>query len=318
MKTVGFLISEKENELRRALILEDICKVKNKGKLYFQKGYGEKLGFSDDEIRALGCNVVDKKDIFSCDIICDPKIGDSEDLGNIQNKTIFGWIHATQNYDITQHCIEGSLTVYAWEKMFEKELHVFSENNKIAGKAAILHAMLEYGKTFTGLNVAVLGNGNTAKGAIYALNSINANVKVFSKEKEKEFVENMHEFNVIVNCILWDVTRKDHIIYKEDLKKLPKNALIIDVSCDKAGGIETSIPTTVDNPTYTVDGIMHYVVDHTPTLLFKEASKSISEQVVKYLDDMIEEKENSVLENALIIKEGIIIDKEINKFQNRV
>ena len=201
--------------------------------------------------------------------------------------------------------------------MFENDWHVFSGNNEIAGQAAIYHAMLEYGKTFAGLNVAVLGNGNTARGAVAALNNLNAKIEVFSKEQETEFKDNMNKFNVIVNCILWDVTRKDHIIYKEDLNTLPKNALIIDVSCDRAGGIETSIPTTVDNPTYSVDGVMHYVVDHTPTLLFKDASKSISEQVVKYLDDLIEEKENTVLKNALIIKDGIIIDKEINEYQKR-
>ena len=37
----------------------------------------------------------------------------------MKNKTIFGWIHATQNYDITQKCIDNKLTVYAWEKMYD-------------------------------------------------------------------------------------------------------------------------------------------------------------------------------------------------------
>jgi len=317
MKTVGFLISEKENELRRAIVLEDVAKIKNKDKLSFQQGYGKNLGFSDDDILSLGCHVASKEEVILCDIICEPKIGDSEDLKDIHDRTIFGWIHATQNYDITQSCIDNRLTVYAWEKMFDKDIHVFHGNNEIAGQAAIMHAQLQYGKTFTNLNVAVLGNGNTAKGAISALNSINANVTIFGKEQEKEFVENMHKFDVIVNCILWDVTRQDHIVYKKDLARLPKNALIIDVSCDKAGGIETSIPTTVENPTYVVDGIMHYVVDHTPTLLFKDASCSISEQVVKYVDCLIEGNDNVVLENALIIKDGIIVDEEINKFQKR-
>ena len=99
---------------------------------------------------------------------------------------------------------------------------------------------------------------------------------------------------------------------------MKKGAIIIDVSCDKNGGIETSIPTTIQKPTYIIDNVMHYVVDHTPTLLYKDATKSISNEVVKFLDDLIEENKNPILEDALVIKEGKIIDQEINKFQNRL
>ena len=113
MKKIGFLISEKENEERRALVLEDIEKIKKEYRtyLYFQEGYGKVLGVTDDEIRNLGCNVVSKQEIMESDVICEPKIGDSEDLKFIKNKTIFGWVHATQNYDITQTCIDNKLTV---------------------------------------------------------------------------------------------------------------------------------------------------------------------------------------------------------------
>ena len=317
MKTVGFLISEKENENRRAITMGDIDKIKNKEQLYFQKGYGDKLGFSDDDLIKLGCKVVEKEDIFSCDIICDPKIGDSLDLDKMKGKTIFGWIHATQNYDITQRCIDNKLTVYAWEKMYDGNRHIFYKNNQIAGQASVLHAMLCYGKQFHGLNVAILGNGNTSIGASNILHKLGAKVEIFNRKIEKNFVKEMEKFDVIVNCVLWDVNRKDHIVCRSDLKRLKRNSLIIDVSCDKNGAIESCIPTTVENPTYIEEGIMHYAVDHTPTFLFKDATESISKEVVKFLDDMIEGKKNVILKEALIIENGTIIDDEINVFQGR-
>lgn len=317
MKSIGFLISNKEHEKRRAIELEDIDKVKNKDFLVFQSGYGVELGYTDEELMNKGCKVANREDVMKCDIICEPQIGDMEDLEKLRNKTIFGWIHATQNYDITQKCIDNKITAYAWEKMFEKERHTFSINNQIAGRAAILHAMTEAGKEFSGLNAAVLGRGNTAKGAIDILQKLGNKIDIYPRHMENEFKERIQEYDIIVNCILWDITRKDHIIYKKDLAKLKKGAIIIDVSCDRNGGIETSVPTTIEKPTYTVDGIIHYVVDHTPTLLYKDATKSISNEVVKFLDDMIEEKYNPILEQALIIKERRIIDPEINKFQNR-
>ena len=235
----------------------------------------------------------------------------------MKGKTIFGWIHATQNYDITQRCIDNKLTVYAWEKMYDGNRHIFYKNNQIAGQASVLHAMLCYGKQFHGLNVAILGNGNTSIGASNILHKLGAKVEIFNRKIEKNFVKEMEKFDVIVNCVLWDVNRKDHIVCRSDLKRLKRNSLIIDVICDKNGAIESCIPTTVENPTYIEEGITHYAVDHTPTFLFKDATESISKEVVKFLDDMIEGKKNIILKEALIIENGTIIDDEINVFQGR-
>ena len=317
MKKIGFLISDKENEKRRALILEDIEKIKNKEYLFFQKGYGQVLGVQDEEFEKIGCNIVTKEEILQCDILCDPKIGDVTWLNQIKNKKIFGWIHATQNYSITQTLIDNKITAIAWEKMYEGDRHIFDVNNQIAGKAAILHAMLCYGETVTNKNIAILGNGNTAQGAKEILNLLGGKVKIFRRKDEKSFIKEIGDFDIIVNCVLWDVTREDHIIYRKDLERLKKGTIIIDVSCDKNGAIETTIPTTIENPIYYIDGIMHYAVDHTPSLLHREASKSISFEVSKYIDDLICENENILLEKATIIKEGKVIDQEINKFQKR-
>lgn len=119
------------------------------------------------------------------------------------------------------------------------------------------------------------------------------------------------KFDVIVNCILWDVERKDHIIYREDLKRMKKNAMIIDVSCDRNGGIETSLPTTIFNPTYMVDGILHYAVDHTPAIYYKTFSYENSKIIQPFIEQLITGKHSEILENSLIIKRGIILDNMI-------
>ena len=92
---------------------------------------------------------------------------------------------------------------------------------------------------------------------------------------------------MIINAILWDTTRKDHIIYRSDLKRMKRGSIIIDISCDRNGGIETSVPTTIENPIYVVDGVAHYVVDHTPSLFYKTTSGSLSEVFVQYIDNLI-------------------------------
>ena len=103
---------------------------------------------------------------------------------------------------------------------------------------------------------------------------------------------------MIINAILWDTTRKDHIIYRSDLKRMKRGSIIIDISCDRNGGIETSVPTTIENPIYVVDGVAHYVVDHTPSLFYKTTSGSLSEVFVQYIDNLIKADYDSVLKGC--------------------
>ena len=125
---------------------------------------------------------------------------------------------------------------------------------------------------------------------------------------------------MIVNCVLWDVKRKDHIIYRDDLKRMKRGAMIVDVSCDRHGGIETSEPTTIEKPTYMVDGVLHYAVDHTPTIFYKTFSYNNSEVLypyIPYIDMLICEETDEVLNSALIMRGGQIIDERISAFQGR-
>ena len=318
MKTIGFPISTKENENRRSIIPQDIKKISCPNKIWIEKGFGEVLGISDEEYKQVGVNVASKEEVLSQDIICDPKIGDASYLEQLQPKqTIFGWIHATQNRNITDIILRQKLIAYAWENMFEQGRHIFWFNNELAGEAAILHAFQCYGCLPYGLDVAVIGNGNTARGAMRVLNMLGARVMQYSRKTEKLLRKELDRYDVIVNCILWDITRQDHIIYKSDLKNLKRGAMIIDVSCDRHGGIETSIPTTIDKPTYIVDGVLHYVVDHTPSFFYKTFSYNNSKVILPFVEKLILEKEDSILQNACIIKEGKILDSQIIKYQHR-
>ena len=319
MKTVGLVISHKENEKRRALVPSDIKHIAHPEMIYIEDGYGEVLGYTNEDYIQYGVRVACREEVLKKDIICDPKIGDADYLEVLHNQTIFGWVHAVQNRDITDKIIASKLTSYAWEDMYEDGRHSFWRNNEIAGEAAVFHAYMCHGVFPYNTKAAVLGRGNIARGAIKTLNFMGAEVVQYDRRTEKLFQKELDQFDVVVNGILWDTSRKDHIIYKEDLKRMKRNALIIDIACDRNGGVETSIPTTIENPTYIVDGIMHYVVDHTPSLFWKTTSESLSAEVMKYIDILIEERtlENEVIAKCHNFEQGRILDDRINKFQNR-
>ena len=314
---MGFLISHKENEKRRALLPKDIKNIKYKQNIFVETGYGDVLGYSDEDYLSEGVGVESRDYILKKDILCDPKIGDAEYLNLLDGQTIWGWVHAVQNRDITDKLINGCLTAFAWEDMYDGGRHCFWRNNEIAGEAAVLHAYMCYGTFPYDTKVAVIGRGNTAVGAIKMLNYLGARVSVYNRHTEVLLKNELEDYDVIVNAVLWDISRKDHIICRGDLKRMKRNSMIIDISCDRNGGIETSIPTTFEKPTYVVDGVLHYVVDHTPSLFYKTASESISKVVSKYIDQLLEMRPLEVLNAAEIVREGKIVDPRIFRFQGR-
>ena len=144
---------------------------------------------------------------------------------------------------------------------------------------------------------------------------LGAHVIQYNRHTEQLLKDELGSYDVIVNCVLWDVTRKDHIIYNSDLSRMKKGSLIIDVSCDHDGAIESSHPTSIENPTYIVSSIMHYAVDHTPSIFYKTFSSENSAVIRTFIDQLIQGNESEVLNNCKIIEHGVILDDEIIKYQ---
>lgn len=316
MKKMGLLISHKNDERRRAILPEDVRKIKHPECLYFETGYGESVGHSDKEFIDAGANVVSRKDAMKFDIITDVKLGDADYLDELENgKTLFGWAHAAQGVQFTSKCLEKKFTVVAWEEIFEKGRYIFYRNREVAGEAAIMQAFCYYGKMPYECKIAIIGNGQTAKGALRILHGLGAEVDVYGRKLEKLFLEKKYEYDVIVNCVMWDISRTDRLIYKEDLKKMKPHSMIIDVSCDPYLEIETSHPSTISNPVYEIDGVIHYTVDNTPAMFPYTVTKVLSEGNARIIDNMLTEDYTKALKDAMVIEKGHICSQSIWNFR---
>ena len=315
-RTMGLLISHKNNEKRRAILPDQVAELRNPDMLYFETGYGISVGHSDEDYINAGANVVSREEAMRCDIITDVKLGDADYLDELEDdKILFGWAHAAQSVDFTSKCLEKNLTVIAWEEIFEDKRYIFYRNREVAGEAAILQAFCHYGKMPYDCKVAIIGNGQTAKGAMRILHGLGATIDVYGRKLETLFRKKMYDYDVIVNCVMWDISRKDHLIYKEDLKKMKANSMIIDVSCDPYLGIETSHATTIDDPVYEVDGVIHYSVDNTPAMFPFTVTKVLSEGCARIFDDVIEDNYTEPLKNAIVIDKGHIVSDSVRSFR---
>lgn len=319
MKTIGFVISRKSGEQRRAVLPCDIKNIKHPEMLVFEEGYATHLGVQDEEYLRLGCRISSRDEVLNCDVITDVKLGDADYISGLKpGKILFGWAHAVQNVPFTSEVIRGKHTLIAWEDIFEDGRYIFYRNREIAGEAAIMHAFRFSGKLPYDCKVAVIGNGQTAKGALRVLHGLGADVDVFPRKFESLFLKKKFEYDVIVNCVMWDTNRTDRLIYASDLKKMKPRTLIIDVSCDPYLEIETSHPTTISDPVYEVDGVIHYSVDNTPAMFPVSVTKVLSEGLSRYIDYIIEGQFDlfpESLADAVIIQNGIIKDVRIRQFR---
>lgn len=316
MENMGFLISHKNNERRRALLPGDLEKIRQPERLVFERGYGLALGHGDAEYLAAGAQVAPREELLRCGMLVDVKLGDADYLEQLApGKLLIGWAHAVQKLDFTTAALRGGHSVLAWEEIFEDGRYIFYRNREVAGEAAVLHAYRYCGKMPYDTAVAVIGNGQTAKGALRVLHGLGARVDVYGRRLEGLFKKKMADYDVIVNCVMWDTARTDHLICREDLARLKPGTMIVDVACDPHLGIETSHETTIDEPVYTVDGVIHYAVDNTPAMFPHTVTKVLSEGFAPYVDAILDGALPESLEKAMVIRAGRICDERIRAFR---
>ena len=316
---IGFLISRKPGEKRRAVVPDDLAAVKHPEYFYFEKGYGQSILHEDEEYLKYGVHFVDRSEIYDCDVLVDVKLGDNKELDKAKDGCMLvGWAHAVQKTDFTTVCIRKGLTVLAWEYVFEDGRYIFYRNREIAGEMGVLQALTYVGSVPYGLTAAVLGNGQTARGAIRIMNGLGIRTDVYPRKLEKLFKKNMGQYDLLVNCVMWDTSRTDHIISREDLKTLKPGAAIIDISCDPHMAIETSHETRIDDPVYYVDGILHYAVDNTPAMAPRSVSRDLSTNFIRFYDDLVEGVLPEELQNAIVIETGELRDEEIVAYRKRL
>lgn len=296
-------------------------------RIFVEHGYGEQFGVGDVEIEALVAGMRSREQLLTePDVVLLPKplVSDARSLR--EGATLWGWPHLVQDTEFTQVGIDRELTIIAWESMHlwrrgVFSVHVFHQNNEIAGYAAVQHAMSLRGQTGhygRQLRAAVISFGATARGAVRALEALGikdvavitqrdtpavaspmatpvmgqferleddpSRTRVLRQGGPQPMAEFLAEYDVIVNCVFQDTDAPLVFAGKEDLDLFRPGTLFVDVSCDEGMGFDWARPTSFDEPTFEVgDHLLHYGVDHTPSYLWDSATWTISEAIIPHL-----------------------------------
>lgn len=329
--TLGVLgASTKPDERRLALHPQHLDRIDPdlRAQITLESGYGERFGVTDAALAELVAGVRPRSEVIAkSDVVVLPK-PQLSDLAEMRDgQVLWGWPHCVQDQDLTQLAVDKRLTVIAFEAMNHWKqdggfgLHVFHQNNELAGYASVLHAMQlrgmtgDYGRWLTAV---VVGFGATARGAVTALNSqgvhgvrvlTNREVAavgspipsvrilqldhnddptqpryVISEQGRVPLAPFLAESDIVVNCTMQDPLAPLTYLRTEDLDALSLGSLIVDVSCDEGMGFEWARPTSFADPMFTVGNNVHYYgVDHSPSHLWESATWENSAALLPFL-----------------------------------
>ena len=301
-------------------------------RLFLEVGYGERFGVADDRIAPLVGGLRSREQLIEeCDVCLLAKPTADDVAAFREGQVLWGWPHCVQDEAITQLGVDRKLTMIAWEAMNHWtddgsfRVHVFQENNELAGYCSVLHAMQLMGATGAygrRLRAAVISFGATARGAVGALIALGvldvtivthrtvsavaapihgAQLLHFERDAgdpTKTFVlassgptpmaEFLAGYDIVVNCVLQDTDAPLMFVTREELELFAPTTLFVDVSCDQGMGFEWAQPTSFEDPMRLVGaGIHHYAVDHSPSYLWESATWEISEALMPYLGTVV-------------------------------
>jgi N5-(carboxyethyl)ornithine synthase len=295
---LGFIISKSIGEKRVPLLPQHIKDFENE--IYIEKGYGKDLGIEDYEYEKKGCKVLSKEKVFKeCDGIFSLKVIKPEDYKYVkEGQVILGWVlPETAGKDFMEkQAIPKKLTIvnldtinpcaYYQDKIIPVnwiKKNFIRKNSYMAGYSAVLHALMSHGMLpNSNTKVAILGAGNVAQGSFNAISLFNSDIRMFYRKTMNEFLEDIGEYDLIINGI--QIKTGDNIIItKKHLEKVKKGCLIIDSAANEDMVIEDIKYTNLENPLYCKDGVYYYCVNNAPSIFYRESSKILSEGFSKYV-----------------------------------
>ncbi|NLY37404.1 MAG: alanine dehydrogenase [Tissierellia bacterium] len=352
----GLLKDTKIGEHRTILTPLEIGTLVSDGQdVYVQKDAGTLAGFPDEAYVKSGATILDTAEEMyaQCDFVTKVKEIEPWEFGLLrEGQIIFTCIHPASYYDQVSAILESKCIAFTAE-----DSHRYgSPNCEAAGKAGALKG-LQYLETNNGgkgkyvgglagspsINVLILGAGNVGKAALSVLTNLGAKCTVFDinigtmRELELQYAgrvdtmlstkENiaslLPQTDLVINSVKWQKDRTDHLIERDMLKLMEKGSVIVDISADENGAIETYRETSHDDPIYVIDGIIHYGVSNIPSVIAHSTSQAYAVSVLGHMRSIMKHgvKEACVrdgyLRRSMASYKGYLTHEETSALQKR-
>jgi alanine dehydrogenase len=313
-----------------------------------EKGAGDGSGFPDAVYTAVGAKVGADADTVwrEADMIMKVKEPIKPEWPRMKKgQVIFTYFHFAADKELTLAHISSGATCIAYEtvELPNRDLPLLIPMSEVAGRMAVQEGAKYLEKLYGGrgvllggvpgvapAKVVILGGGivgiNAAKMAAglgakvtvldlslerlrYLSDVMPANVTLIYSNRHN-ILEQIATADLVVGAVLIPGAIAPRLIRREDLKTMQQGAVIVDVAIDQGGCVETIKATTHDNPTYIVDGIVHYGVANMPGGVPRTSTLALTNATFPYAKELAKKgwkkalKENEALKKGLNIVDG--------------
>jgi len=289
-------------------------------KVYIQSTAGVLSGFSDDNYRQAGVEILpDAQSLYAqSELIVKVKEPQPSELPLLRKDHIlFSYLHLAASEELLKSLVDIGLTAVAWETVETDAglLPLLAPMSDVAGRIAVqVGAHLLHrpqggkGLLLGGLpaaergNVVVLGAGTVGGAATLMAAAMGANVIVFDRNRDKlarmraigDNVTALYSYahaideavvkaDLLVGAILVTGAKTPHLVSAEQVKKMQAGSVIVDVAVDQGGCVETTKPTTYDKPTYVWEDVVHFGVTNMPGAVPRSSSQALSAALIPYV-----------------------------------
>ena len=340
-----------DNENRVAITaegVETLCQANHEVLLETWAGKGS--GISDEEYEASGARVIeDKEALFDqADMILKVKQPVEAEFGFLREEQIlFTFLYPETRPGLVKTILDKRITAVAYEEVRKEDgaLPLLIPMSEIAGTMGILigaqYLQTVHGGTGVALaripgiippKVLILGGGTAGSSAAMTAAALGTQVVILEVNLNrllrlaKEMPANvvvltsnsanirtyLPEVDLLINAAVWPPKGDTHLVTREMLSLMKRGAVIVDITADEAAAIETTTKKTHSQPTYVVDGVLHYCVPNIPGVVPKTSTPALSNATLPYVLEIANKGVRRALaENGALLRGLCFIDGKV-------
>jgi alanine dehydrogenase len=318
---VGVPKEIKSDEYRVAMTPNGVEELTRAGhKVLVEAGAGVGSGITDEMYSAHGAETVGSTaDVWArADLIVKVKEPLPNEWPHMRaGQTVFTYFHFAADEALTRAVMKSGITAVAYETIRDAKggLPLLTPMSEVAGRMSIQEGAKFLERPFDGrgillagvpgvapATVVILGGGVVGANAARVAAGLGANVFILDVNLDRlrylddvmpknvtTLFSNRHNIldtiqwaDLVVGAVLIPGAKAPHLVRREDLKRMPQRAVVIDVAIDQGGCFETSKPTTHAKPTYIVDDIVHYCVTNMPGAVGRTSTYALTNVTLPY------------------------------------
>ncbi|AMV30940.1 Alanine dehydrogenase [Pirellula sp. SH-Sr6A] len=300
---VGVPKEVKQDEYRVAMLPVGVEELVSRGhKVVVQAGAGLGSGLADHAYLQAGAELVASgSDVYQqADLIVKVKEPMQSEWDYIRKgQALFTYFHFAADKKLTEAMVQSMSVCFAYETLRDSQgrLSLLTPMSEVAGRMSIQEGAkyLERPQMGRGIllggvpgvapaHITILGGGIVGANAARIAAGFQADVAILDVNLDRlRYLDDVMPPNVnalfsdrhtireelkladlVIGSVLIPGAKAPHLVRKEDLRLMKPGSVIIDVAIDQGGCVETSRPTTHQNPTYMVDDVLHYCVTNMP------------------------------------------------------